>query len=456
MTSSFPSPVDAFLDAVTPRPDSFHRSGSSDPAMEMLEEHPGLPAAALTVAAAAADENQVRAWLKKDATLAAKRGGPRGWSPLLYLCFSRLLRDRRKPEADFAACAKLLLEHGANANDFFPESEASPNRETVLYGAAGIANSPAVTRVLLDAGAFVTDPPDGETLYHASEFADNTVLRMILEHQPKRSSVSYCMCHKMDMEDPKGLRLFIEHGADVNVEIGGGVFKGFRPLHFALFRRRSLAVLRVLLDAGANPNLAAANGQTPLTLALRLGRREAIDLLLAHGAKPETDATTQYLAALAAGDAEGAARFRDQAAVSEKDHHLLVDAAEAGHLAAVKLMLAEGFPIHTRGPSYGGWDGTALDHAAWRGEAKLVEFLLGQGANPRLKHSFGGDTLGAAIHGASHGNHQGGPATVALLARRYQSGELEGYLKYAETESNREVIEVLRSLSHIRPSPRKL
>lgn len=442
--AGFPSPVDIFLDTVTPRPDAHHKSGSSDPAMEMLEKHPDLPAAALAAACAAADELHVRAWLGRDATLTTKRSGPRGWSPLLYLCFSRLLRDRRKPEADFATCAKLLLEHGANANDFFPESAASPNRETVLYGAAGIANSPAVTRVLLDAGAFVTDPPDGETLYHVSEFADHTVLRMILEHRPKRSSVSYCMCHKMDMEDPEGLRLFIEHGADVNAEIGGGVFKGFRPLHFALFRNRSLTVLRILLDAGADPNLPATNGHTPLTLALRLGKREAVDLLTEGGAKPETDPTTQYLAALALGDAERAAQFRGQASVSEKDHHLLVDAAEAGNLPAVSLMLAEGFPIHTRGPSYAGWDGTALDHAAWRGSTKLVELLLRQGANPRLKHSFGGDALGAAIHGASHGNHHGGPATVAAIARHYTPEELEGYLKYAGTESNREVVKVLK------------
>jgi hypothetical protein len=130
-------------------------------------------------------------------------------------------------------------------------------------------------------------------------------------------------------------------------------------------------------------------------------------------------------------------------AVTESDHKLLVDAADAGNVQAVRLMLDQGFPIETRGTSYGGWDGTALHHAAWCGHANVVQFLLKRGADPRLKHGYGGDALGAAIHGASHAGHKNGPKVVALIARAMTDVDLNKYLEYAKTESNPRVIDVL-------------
>ena len=46
--------------------------------------------------------------------------------------------------------------------------------------------------------------------------------------------------------------------------------------------------LRFLLGRGADPNLAAANGDTPLIAAARVGFTDAIELLLSRGAKVDT------------------------------------------------------------------------------------------------------------------------------------------------------------------------
>jgi hypothetical protein len=54
----------------------------------------------------------------------------------------------------------LLLDAGASANTgFYSDDHQPPEFESVLYGAAGVAHHPGVTRVLLERGA---DPNDGE------------------------------------------------------------------------------------------------------------------------------------------------------------------------------------------------------------------------------------------------------------------------------------------------------
>ena len=100
-------------------------------------------------------------------------GGPFKLPSLVAVTHSRLgqlpeLRDRLIQSAQF------LLQAGANPNQtignrFPPASLDAPDEKTplsALYGAAGVNRDPALTKLLLDAGA---DPNDGESLYHALE-----------------------------------------------------------------------------------------------------------------------------------------------------------------------------------------------------------------------------------------------------------------------------------------------
>lgn len=429
--------VQAFLDAAVPRPEAHHKSGSLAPAEAILEKHPDLASRSLAAACVLGEVEALQEHLQKSVP-PSQSESPREWTPLVYLCFSRFLRDRAQPEARFVECARLLLARGASAHEHFlsPQGEI----ESALYGAAGIANSAPLTRLLLDAGA---DPNDGEALYHAAEFSTHAALQALLEAKPDHEWVSYCMCHKMDYEDPEGLALFLRHGANPNVLLGRGVFEGSRPLHFAIYRRRSARVLQLLLDAGADPSLPDKNGLTPSRLAARLGQTEALEILGGN----DLDAESRYLLALSSGDrATAEAMRKDFPDAPQKYPHLLVDAAEAGNLEAVRLMLDSDFPIDTRGASYGGWNGTALDHAAWAGHAEIVRLLLERGADFRLVHSYNGTALGAAINGASHAGHTRGAATIDILARAYTPSELNGYISYSETEPNPDIPPLLRRI----------
>ena len=62
------------------------------------------------------------------------------------------------------------------------------------------------------------------------------------------------MAHKLDMEDPADLRLFLDHGADPNcLDLEKNAFEGLRPLHFAILRHRGAKIIRTLLKGGADP-----------------------------------------------------------------------------------------------------------------------------------------------------------------------------------------------------------
>jgi ankyrin repeat protein len=444
--------LSTFLDAAVPRPDSHHKSGSLQPAKKVLAEYPGLVDSSIFAAVTAGDLKVTQRLLAKDPSLASATGGVRNWPALCYLTFSRFLRDEKKRAAQFVKCAKLLLAAGADPNSSWPAPGDPTYRETALYGAAGVANCAPLTKLLIEAGA---DVDDHEPLYHASEFNDNAALRVLLKAKPDPKWVSYNLCHKMDMEDPAGVRLFIKHGADVNVLLENGLFKGSRPLHFAIYRRRSLTVFRLLLGAGADPNLADTKGVTPYQLARKLGLNSVAKLLRSKGGVDDLDTRAEFVAALSSGDRKTAeAMLRDnpglKESLTESDHKLLVDAAEAGNAEGVRLMLDIGFPIGVRGAGYGGWDASALDYAAWLGHAPIVRLLLKRGADPTVKHGYGGDALAAAIHGASHSGHNRGLAAVKALAIVAGDERLERAVEGAKTEPNRKVVAMLERLLRAR------
>jgi ankyrin repeat protein len=88
------------------------------------------------------------------------------------------------------------------------------------------------------------------------------------------------------------VRLLLEHGADVNVRVRGGL----TPLHRASMDG-ALEVARVLLEHGANVQAEDKRGRTPLQVVLETGYRDSSEvmrnlmtkLLVEHGAKLEQE-----------------------------------------------------------------------------------------------------------------------------------------------------------------------
>ena len=143
-------PFEEFVLAATVEPNSWHKSGSLNEAQHLLEKHPNLPQQNFLCALVYGEVALVQLYLKEDSSLANKKQGPRGWEPILYVCFSEFLRLSAERQADCAACGKLLLEAGADPNAYFM---ANNEKETAIYGAVGVANSIGLGRALLAAGA---------------------------------------------------------------------------------------------------------------------------------------------------------------------------------------------------------------------------------------------------------------------------------------------------------------
>jgi ankyrin repeat protein len=75
----------------------------------------------------------------------------------------------------------------------------------------------------------------------------------------------------------------LSRGANVNTASANA--QKVAALHSAL-ARSNVAMVRLLLSSGANPDAPQAGGFTPLHAAAFHGSRELVDLLLAHGANP--------------------------------------------------------------------------------------------------------------------------------------------------------------------------
>ncbi|MGH9161790.1 MAG: ankyrin repeat domain-containing protein, partial [Vicinamibacteraceae bacterium] len=98
------SAADAFIRAASV-PFDAHASGTLDEAERLRAAHPSVTAANVYAAAVAGNDVAVRGFLTEDATSASRKGGPHGWDPLTYLCFSRYLRLQRQRSKAFVRTA---------------------------------------------------------------------------------------------------------------------------------------------------------------------------------------------------------------------------------------------------------------------------------------------------------------------------------------------------------------
>src|SRR5260370_24534303 len=105
------------------------------------------------------------------------------------------------------------LAAGASANPGFwePAHPPKPEWESVMYGAAGVAFHPEITRLLLERGA---DPNDGETPYHSPESYDNAALEALVESgKLTADSLSTMLLRKCDWHDLAGSEYLLRHVA---------------------------------------------------------------------------------------------------------------------------------------------------------------------------------------------------------------------------------------------------
>ncbi|WGT65825.1 ankyrin repeat domain-containing protein [Variovorax paradoxus] len=368
-------------------------------AERLLTENPTLAGDDPYLACAVGDEAGLRRATLHDPAWVHREGGPLRLPPLVAVTHSGLARRPGFRER-LRDCASFLLAAGASpsqsvGNRWPPASLEAPSateRLSALYGAAGKAFDPELTRLLLEAGA---DPNDGESLYHSLEAPACTKL---LLDAGARIAGSNAMYRALDLDDASALQVLLDHGGDPNEPPQGPPASDWgSPLLWAIRRRRSLVHFQALLAAGARANARTPDGVSAHTLALRFGQVEVAELLERAGAGREPLAADEaFAAACARGDAESA-RAIQQAhpglidTLDDARLRMLPELAAQGCVAAVKVMATCGWPLEIRG---GDIDASALNHAVFRGDAALTRFLLERGADWRTLHGFDDNVCG--------------------------------------------------------------
>ena len=297
---------------------------------------------------------------------ASAPGGPNGWAPLLYVCFSV-----------FASVdlARELLTRGADPNVTFKNEYGDM---PALYGAAGVIHNPELTRLLLEAGA---NADDGESPYHATEARDPECLRLVLSYGGKPEPI--VLAHALDHDHPEHVKVLLAAGADAS-----------ELLPFAVRRGRGPEILRLLVEHGAQ--LEARGGEewrkperrrTAYQHAVLRGRDDSAHTLAELGAETHVDADDLAVAAIARGE-------RPETVPTELDY----DQQEVLILFALRDGMAHVVDLYGpdfRGVVGGSPEGSLLEHVGWVGHAEYARFLVGTGAAI-------GDAFEWCVHGSQN------------------------------------------------------
>lgn len=417
-------------------------------ALRMLADDPAIVAGDPWLACAIGDEAALRQATRADPSWVNRNGGPLQLPPLFAVAHSSLLRVDGFRER-LHRCAQLLIADGADVNQHIfsrwqPGSLEQPDEHcplSTLYGAAGSNHDPALTGLLLEAGA---NPNDGESLYHSLE--NPACTRLLLEHGA-RVAESNAIYRAIDLEDDAALRLLLAHGGDPNEPARNAPLTDWgSPLSWAIYRRRPRHA-KALLEAGADPSRTTADGVSPYRLALQFGLSDIAALLRGQTDAPDISDEERFVAACASGDEAGARAMQARrpdlpASLSPKQLRLLPDMAAAGADHVVKLMVRLGWPIAVRG---GDWDASALNQAVFRGDAGLTRFLLEHGAEWTERHGYGDNARGTLSWASLNEPVEGGD--WAGCARALRDHGMPGTIAIAGDAEHERVARVRRQFA---------
>lgn len=399
LDSGSASIVDTFLDLACLVYQGTDSPRRRETAMRILASRPRLPQESLYVAAVVGDLESARRHLDAEPSLATRRGGPRGWDALLYLCYGRVAGE---PGSDSLAVARLLLERGADPNTYTLLNDKY--RFTALTGAMGqgeaglLAQPPhaearSLALLLLDAGA---DPNESQGLYNTMFSYGDEWLGLLLARGLRSS-------HRANWvtDAPRGMLDYL---------LGWAVRNG-------RYERVSL-----LLAHGADANgRDFYDGRSFLENARLHGYTDIAELLVRHGAAPiELSPIELFRAACLSGNEAEARRLLSLHPECREDRLPLLVGAEQGHVEGVRLLLDLGFPIDARDPRWPG--ATGLHRAALKGHLHVVHELVARGAPLALREErYGGTPIGAATHASLNGvgpEREGGAAVKEFLLQR--------------------------------------
>jgi ankyrin repeat protein len=343
-------------------------------AANVLRKHPDVARFSLHTAVVAGDLAEVERRLAADASEASKTGGPRGWVPLQYLCYARVLPADAAAHA--VAIAQALLAAGADPNATWKDDWNNPF--TLVTGVIGEGegrepphpHAAELAALLIERGA---DAYDTQSLYNTSLHADDTFwLEFLFSRSsatggaerwrsatawPKSGMLDYLLGNAVSRNHLKRARWLLEHGA--------------RATAMHHYSKRNLH-----------------------TEALLGGFTELATLLVEHGAQPERlDGAQAFQAACMSGDRATAERLLAAHPEYRRFPGPLYQAADRDRVDVAELLLELGISPDVE---HGGW--TALHSAAHNNSVRVAKLLIERGATVDVREQrFKSTPLGHAV-----------------------------------------------------------
>ncbi len=343
-------------------------------AERILATSPELAEANVFTAAATGHLAALKKFIEKDPAAATAKDPVRGWSPLLHVCFGRVLLQK---DADPVGCARLLLQKGADPADRF--FSYGKYRYTAITGAVGEGesgpenvpphpNARELVELLLDHGA---DPNDGQSLYNTCFRQGDEWMELFLSRGLKQGQ----MCNWEDGYTT----------STIDFQLCAAVRRGF------------IERVKLLLAHNADPDALDFYNERPAYVnALRDGHQEIATLLKAAGATSKLEPEDEIRIAVRQGDRARAQRLIQEHPELIANVRSFVELAEGGNVTAVQLLLELGADVHGQMP--GG--ATALHRAAIAGHRDIVLLLLEHGARiDQIEDNYGGTAIGWAQAG---------------------------------------------------------
>ncbi|NXJ85387.1 ASB3 protein, partial [Trogon melanurus] len=201
------------------------------------------------------------------------------------------------------------------------------------------------------------------------------------------------------------LRLLV-HAAPSGDYLKSKTFEGLCALHLSA-RHGSLEGVRVLLEAGVDPNEITTEGTTPLFLAVENRHADIVKFLLQHGASVEGSHSWSGWNSLHQASFQGCTEIMEvlleKGASKECQDDFgitpLFVAAQYGKLESLRLLVSHGADINCQAKDRA----TPLLIAAQEGHTECVELLLSNGADPNLFCNE--DNWQLPIHAAAEMGH---------------------------------------------------
>jgi ankyrin repeat protein len=321
----------------------------------------------------------------------------KGLTPLLIACTWGQLPSG--PPGDKTKTIHLLLENGADVN-VQDESWLKTGRTPLMY--AVLQGDAALVQAFLTKGARQDlKNKDGETALSLAKKEGLEYIVQLLEKAAAGASLKpvdtsrHPLFKAVKDGRPDQVRALIAKGADVNLRAPGGS----TPLMYAADGNK-LEIVRILLKSGADVNAKNGSNNTALIYAVIKGHEGVVRELLKNKAdvnvKNMAKGDALIYAVLSKKSKVAAALLKQGARPNDKyddEKTALILAVEAGSSDIANLLITRKADVNAADKD----QITALMIACEKGDAGLVAELLKAGADIRQKSKYGDTALSKAI-----------------------------------------------------------